>query len=115
MNSSPKFMLVRACGIGMGAQDVRASVSAIIGDKVNRIGEDIVGFVASFVISFRPSAIGCSNPMGPTKFGPLRCCMYPRSFRSRRVRNATAMRIDSTYRRELMVLSMIIEMIKGGP
>lgn len=94
MNNNPRFILVNVDGIGIGAQDVSARVSAIIGDSVNRMGEDIVGLVASFVISFRPSAIGCSRPIGPTKLGPLRCCMYPRSFRSSRVRNATAIRID---------------------
>lgn len=94
MKSNPRFMLVRGVGIGIGAQDVSARVSAIMGDSVNRIGEDMVGFVASFVISFSPSAIGCSRPIGPTRFGPLRCCIYPRSFRSNRVRNATAIRID---------------------
>lgn len=94
INSSPRFMFVSVDGIGIGAQDINAIVNAMIGDSVNRIGEDMVGFVASFVISFRPSAIGCSRPIGPTRFGPLRCCMYPRSFRSSRVRNATAIRID---------------------
>lgn len=87
-------MLVSVFGMGIGAQDDRARVSAMMGDSVNRIGDDIVGFVGSFVISFRPSAIGCSKPRGPTRFGPLRCCIYPKSFRSKSVRNATAIRID---------------------
>lgn len=58
MNNSPKFILVSGDGIGIGAQDVSARVNAIIGDSINRMGEDIVGFVASFEISFNPSAIG---------------------------------------------------------
>lgn len=58
MNSNPRFILVNIVGIGIGAQDVNARVSAMIGASVNRTGEDIVGFVASFVISFSPSAIG---------------------------------------------------------
>lgn len=58
MNNSPRFILVSGDGIGIGAQDVSDRVNAIIGDSVNKTGEDIVGFVASFVISFRPSAIG---------------------------------------------------------
>lgn len=51
-------MLISGVGRGIGAQDVSASVSAMMGDSVKRIGEDMVGFVASFVISFRPSAMG---------------------------------------------------------
>lgn len=94
IKSKPRFILVSACGMGIGAQDDRARVSAMMGDRVNRMGDDMVGFVGSFVISFRPSAIGCSRPIGPTRFGPLRCCMYPKSFRSNSVRNATAIRID---------------------
>lgn len=58
MNNSPRFILVSGYGIGIGAQDVSARVNAIIGDSVNKMGEDMVGFVASFVISFKPSAIG---------------------------------------------------------
>lgn len=75
MNSSPRFMLVSGDGMGMGAQDVSAKVKAMIGDRVNRIGEDMVGFVASFVTSLSPSAIGCRSPRGPTRFGPFRCCI----------------------------------------
>lgn len=115
INNSPRFILLSVDGMGIGAQDVRASVSARIGDSVNRRGEDMVGFVASFVMSFSPSAIGCNRPKGPTRLGPFRCCIYPRSFRSSRVRNATAIRIERTYNRGLMMFSKIIEIIKGGP
>lgn len=93
INSIPRFILVSGDGIGIGAQEISARVRAIIGDTVNRIGDDMVGFIASLVISFKPSAIGWSRPMGPTRFGPLRSCIYPRSFRSSKVRNATAIRI----------------------
>lgn len=94
MNNKPRFILVSGDGMGIGAHDVKARVKAKIGDRVKRIGEDIVGFVASLVISFNPSAIGCSNPNGPTRLGPFRCCIYPNSFRSSNVRNATAMRME---------------------
>lgn len=43
--------------------------------------------------SLSPSAIGCSRPYGPTTFGPLRNCIYPKIFRSTRVRKAVASRI----------------------
>lgn len=105
MKSRPRFMLVSASGIGIGAQEIRARDRAMIGDSVNRTGDERVGLVVSFVINFRPSAIGWSRPRGPTKLGPLRSCMYPSSFRSKRVRNATAMRIGRMYSRGLMMLS----------
>lgn len=113
INSNPRFMLVSVEGIGIGAHDERARVSAMIGDSVNRMGDDMVGFVASLVISFRPSAIGWSRPIGPTRLGPFRCCMYPRSFRSSKVRNATAIRIDRMYSRELMMFSVVMGVVKG--
>lgn len=94
MKSRPRFMLVSGSGIGIGAQVVSARVSAKIGDRVNRIGDESVGFVGSFRMSLIPSAIGCSRPIGPTRFGPFRSCMYPSSFRSRRVKKATAIRIE---------------------
>lgn len=114
MNSRPKFMLVSGRGIGMGAQVVSARVSAMIGERVNRIGDESVGFVGSFRISFTPSAIGCSRPSGPTRFGPFRSCMYPSSFRSRRVRKATAIRIEIMYSSGLMMLSRMLGIIKVG-
>lgn len=58
INSRVRFMFVKANGIGIGAHDVSARVKAKMGDKVNKIGEERDGFVDSFVISFRPSAIG---------------------------------------------------------
>lgn len=93
MNRSPRFILVSCDGMGRGAHVINASVSAIIGEMVNRIGDDMVGLVGSFMISLIPSAIGCRSPMGPTMLGPFRSCMYPRILRSSRVKNATAIRI----------------------
>lgn len=75
MNSSPRFMFISGDGIGSGAQVINAMVSAIIGESVKRMGDDIVGFVGSFMMSLIPSAIGCSSPSGPTMFGPFRSCM----------------------------------------
>lgn len=39
------------------------------------------------------SANGWRIPYGPTMFGPFRNCMYPRIFRSTKVRKAMAIRI----------------------
>ena len=33
-----------------------------------------------------PSAIGCSSPSGPTRFGPMRTCIQPMTLRSASVR-----------------------------
>lgn len=75
MNNNPRFIFASGDGIGNGAQVISASVSAIIGDIINSIGEDIVGLVGSLIINLMPSAIGCSKPKGPTMFGPFRSCM----------------------------------------
>jgi hypothetical protein len=37
-----------------------------------------------------PSAMGCSNPNGPTREGPQRFCMWPTTFRSNHTVYATA-------------------------
>lgn len=58
INRSPRFILISGDGIGIGAQEIRASVRAMMGDMVKRIGDDIVGLVVSFEISFNPSAMG---------------------------------------------------------
>lgn len=107
MNSSPRFMLASGCGMGSGAHVISASVNAMIGDSINSIGEDIVGLVGSLIINLMPSAIGCSRPNGPTRFGPFRSCIYPSSFRSSRVRKATAMRMGRMYRRGWIMYSVM--------
>lgn len=74
----------------MGAHSVKARVRASIGVIRNRKGEDVEGRIGSLINSLIPSAIGCRRPYGPTTFGPLRSCIYPRTFRSIKVRKATA-------------------------
>lgn len=78
--------------MGMGAHRVMASVSASMGAARKRNGDEVDGRIGSLINNFTPSAMGCSSPYGPTTFGPLRSCMYPRTFRSIRVRKATASR-----------------------
>lgn len=114
MNSRARFMLVSGNGMGIGAQVVNAKVNAMIGERVNRIGEESVGFVGSFRMSLIPSAIGCSRPNGPTRFGPFRSCMCPSSFRSSRVRKATAIRMEMMYSSGLAMLSRMLVIIKAG-
>lgn len=74
-NSRPKFRSVREKGRGRGIQIVMASNKARIGVMMNRRGEEVVGRIGSLMNSFTPSATGCSNPNGPTMFGPFRACM----------------------------------------
>jgi hypothetical protein len=51
-----------------------------------------VGTMISFARSFRPSAIGCASPPSQgmpknvTRFGPMRTCIQPITFRSQSVR-----------------------------
>ncbi|HNX20078.1 MAG TPA: hypothetical protein PKG80_07370 [Acidobacteriota bacterium] len=40
------------------------------------------GMMSSFSSSLRTSAIGCSSPRGPTRFGPGRHCIQAWTFRS---------------------------------
>ena len=37
------------------------------------------------------SASGCSNPCGPTRYGPYRCCMKPMTLRSAYTSTADAL------------------------
>src|SRR5580693_2012517 len=40
------------------------------------------GMMSSLIKSFSASAMGCSNPCGPTRMGPSRACMSAITFRS---------------------------------
>lgn len=72
---------------------VRARLRARMGARINIEIEDVAGRSGSLIKSLIASAIGWSSPYGPTMFGPFRSCIYPRTFRSTSVRNATANRI----------------------
>lgn len=48
--------------MGMGAHKVMARVSASIGVRRNKIGEEVDGRTGSLINSFTPSAIGCKRP-----------------------------------------------------
>lgn len=52
-----------------------------------------MGKESSLAKSLIASANGCGNPIKLTLFGPLRIWIYPRIFRSRRVKKAMAIRI----------------------
>lgn len=58
INSTPKFMLTKGCGIGRGVHIVRARVRAKIGAIINMEMDDVKGRRGSLVKSFTASAIG---------------------------------------------------------
>lgn len=74
-NSRPKLRSAKENGRGSGVQIEIARSKASIGVAINKIGEDVDGRIGSLMNSFTPSARGCSNPKGPTTFGPFRPCM----------------------------------------
>lgn len=81
---------------------MRARVSARVGVMRNRSGDALEGRIGSLIKSLIPSAIGCRSPYGPTTFGPFRSCIYPSTFRSNSVRNATASNTGIMYANGLM-------------
>ena len=58
----PRLRSRTGYGRGMGAHRVRARVSASMGARRNRTGEEVDGRTGSLVKSFRPSAMGCRSP-----------------------------------------------------
>ena len=63
---------------------------------------DIIGYLISFKNNFTASANGTISPIGPGLLGPFRIWMYPRTFRSIKVKNATEI-ITST---KMIILSI---------
>lgn len=57
-----KSRLITGWGRGIGAQRVRARVSASIGASINKRGEEEEGRTGSLIKSLTPSAIGCRRP-----------------------------------------------------
>lgn len=58
----PRLRSKTGYGRGIGAQSVMARVSASIGVRRNRMGEEVEGRMGSLIKSLIPSAIGCSRP-----------------------------------------------------
>ncbi|MNG37920.1 hypothetical protein D3C84_1254180 [compost metagenome] len=56
------------------------------GPITNRLVVALVGITISLSSSLSASAIGCSSPPGPTRFGPTRIWIQPISLRSHKVR-----------------------------
>jgi formate hydrogenlyase subunit 4 len=67
---------------GITAHAAKAGVTASTGAIRKRYLSDLVGMIISLNINFRTSAIGCNKPLGPTRFGPTRTCIYAMTFLS---------------------------------
>ena len=70
---------------GITAQAAKAGMITITGAMKYKTLLDRVGEIISFMSNFKASAIGCSKPNGPTRFGPSRICIQPINLRSQRV------------------------------
>ncbi|MDT4831492.1 hypothetical protein FQZ97_650060 [compost metagenome] len=91
-NSRPALMLASATSgpKGITAHAASAGMMVMMGPSRNRPLLATVGRMISLVISLSASAIGCSRPSGPMRFGPTRICVKPMALRSHSVRYATA-------------------------
>ena len=83
-NSTP---VLRSATPMPGANGIVAKISRhgtrkTIGARL-KIGRSAAsGIRSSFSSSFTPSAIGCSSPCGPTRYGPMRDCSRAANLRS---------------------------------
>ena len=71
---------------GITAHAASAGMMVMIGPRKNRPLLATVGTMISLVSSFSASAIGCSRPSGPIRFGPIRIWVKPIALRSHSVR-----------------------------
>lgn len=75
-------------GDGNNVHRRRARIKLDRGAPMNGSWLAFAGRFGDFVNSFKASAMGCGNPCRVTLLGPLRVCLYPKIFRSRRVKKA---------------------------
>jgi hypothetical protein len=71
---------------GITAQAASAGMIITTGASRNRPLFALAGRMISLNTSLMPSAMGCSRPAGPTRFGPMRICTQPMNLRSHSVR-----------------------------
>ena len=71
---------------GTTAQAASAGMIVMIGPRKKRPRLAAVGTMISLKISLTASAMGCSRPNGPTRFGPGRIWLQPIALRSQSVR-----------------------------
>ncbi len=97
-NSRPALIFASATSgpNGITAHAASAGMMVMTGAITNNALLAWAGTMISFSSNFNASAIGCSKPAGPTRFGPSRTCIQPISLRSHRVRYATHPMIGNT-------------------
>ena len=70
---------------GITAKARKQVVAEMIGAKMKTALSAAVGMMSSFNANLMPSANPCSKPKGPTRFGPMRCCMRATTRRSAQI------------------------------
>ncbi len=68
--------------------------------------------MSSFIISFSASAIGCSRPCGPTRYGPMRDCIRAANFRSSSVMYVTSPMTTFSTTNPLMTIGTQLGMLR---
>lgn len=58
INKTPRFMLIKGCGMGNGIHIISANVSAKVGAIMNRVRDDVSGCRGSLMNNLTASAIG---------------------------------------------------------
>src|SRR5213078_4548991 len=89
------FAITKVSLSGTAAQTASAGISESIGAVTNKNLFAFAGTMISLISILITSANGCSKPNGPTRFGPSRPCIQPRTLRSQYVKYATP-RINGT-------------------
>lgn len=92
-------------GLGASVHISRIRIKDIIGLIINTIIFAAERVSGSLMISFSASANGWGIPIKLTLLGPFRSCKKPRTFRSKRVKNAIVIRAISV---------IVIRWAKGG-
>ena len=90
---------------GMMAKATKAGAADSTGAITNTSLSTPVGMMSSLSGSLSASAIGCSRPNGPARFGPDRFCIRPMTRRSAQIMNIV---VSSRKRKMMPTLSSTI-------
>lgn len=92
---------------GITAHAIRLRNNAKRGAKTKPNVFAFVGITVSLTINLTASAIGCSNPLKPTEFGPFLDWIEPITLRSANVKKATAIKTGKTTIKKPTIFSRI--------
>ncbi len=102
----PKFKLDRANpfpnGITVQLAKAKAKVNTGANIKIRML--ELLGSTVSFKNNFKPSANGCNNPKNPTIFGPWRRWIAAKTWRSIKVKYATAINKGNINERKYIIV-----------